>query len=133
MRSEAKATKWLTPLVTPLIDFGTEDVAKLQSEGDTLQRALGLATQGNDSTYQTDRVFLYRVKQDRQGQESKQLALQRGLRHWVMTLAHAGTNYRQFLVARHDQRCARFATLATSVRGQSARAVYRRYLLERCR
>jgi len=34
-RSQAKATKGLTPLITPLIDLGTEDVAKLQSEDDT--------------------------------------------------------------------------------------------------
>jgi len=89
-RNQAKATRGLTPLVTPLIDFGMEDVAKLQSEDETLQRALGLATQGNDSTYQIHGGFLYRVKKDRQGQESKQLALPRGLRHQVMTLVHAG-------------------------------------------
>jgi len=48
------------------------------------------AQQGNNSIYQIHRGFLYRVKKNRRGQELKQLALPKGLRHRVMTLAHAG-------------------------------------------
>jgi len=89
-RSQTKATKSLTPLVTPLIDFGTGDIAKLQYEDDTLHRALESAQQGNNSIYQIQRGFLYRIKMNRRGQELKQLALPKGLRHRVMMLAHAG-------------------------------------------
>ena len=60
-RSQAKATKGLTPLITPLIDFGTEDVAKLQSEDETLRQVLESAQQGNNSIYQIHRGFLYRI------------------------------------------------------------------------
>ena len=56
-----KATKGLTPLITFLIDLGTEDIAKLQSEADTLCRAMKSAQQGDDPTYQIQRGFLYRV------------------------------------------------------------------------
>jgi len=65
-KNQAKSTKGLTPLVTLLIDFKTEHVTKLQSDDETLQRALELARQGNDSTYETHRGFLYRVRKDRQ-------------------------------------------------------------------
>ena len=67
-RNQAKATKGLMPLITPLIDLGTEDVAKLQSEDETLRRALESAQQGNNSTYQIHRGFLYRTKKNRRGQ-----------------------------------------------------------------
>jgi len=89
-RSQTKANKGLTPLITPLIDFETEDVAKLQSEDETLRRVLESAQQGNNSIYQIHRGFLYRIKKNRRGQELKQLALPKGLRHRMMTLAHAG-------------------------------------------
>jgi len=87
---EKKVTKGLTPFITPLIDLGTEDIAKLQSEDDILCRAMELAQQGDDRTYQIQRGFLYRVKKNKRGQETKQLALPKGLRHRVMTIAHAG-------------------------------------------
>ena len=87
-RSQAKkVTKGLTPLITPLIDLGTEDIAKLQSEDDTLCRARESAQQGDDPTYQIQSGFLYRVKENKRGQETKQLALPKGLRHRVMTIA----------------------------------------------
>ena len=90
-RSQAKkVTKGLTPLITPLIDLGTEDIAKLQSEDDTLCRARESAQQGDDPVYQFQRGFLYRIKRNKRGQETKQLALPKGLRRQVMTLAHAG-------------------------------------------
>ena len=43
-RSHAKVTNGLTPLLTPLIDSGTEDVARLQSEEETLPRVLKSAS-----------------------------------------------------------------------------------------
>ena len=61
-RSQAKkVTKGLTPLITPMIDLGTEDIAKLQSEDDTLCRARESAQQGDDPVYQFQRGFLYRI------------------------------------------------------------------------
>jgi len=46
-RSQAKAkpTKELSPLITPSIDLGSEDIAKLQEEDQTLCRALEAAKQ----------------------------------------------------------------------------------------
>jgi len=85
-----KVTKGLTPLITPLVDLGTEDIAKLQSEDATLCRAMKSAQQGDDPTYQIQKGFLYLVKKNKRGQETKQLALPKGLRHRVMTIAHAG-------------------------------------------
>jgi len=79
-RSQAKkVTKGFTPLITPLIDLRTEDIAKLQSEDDTLCRARESAQQGDDPTYQIQRGFLYRVKKNKRRQETKQLALPKGL------------------------------------------------------
>jgi len=89
-RSETKATEGITPLITPVIDLGTGDVAKLQSEDETLHRALDSAQQGNNSIYQIHRGVLYRVRKNRRGQELRQLALTKKLRHRVMTLVHAG-------------------------------------------
>ena len=75
-RSQAKkVTKGLTPLITPLIDLGTEDVATLQSEDDTLCRAMEAAQRGDDPKYQIQKGFLYRIKKNKRGQETKQLAL----------------------------------------------------------
>ena len=89
-RSQTKNTGGLTPLITPLIDLGTEDITKLQSEDDSLRRAMESAQQGDKSIYQLHRGCLYRVKSHRRGQEVKQRALPKGLRHPVMKLAHAG-------------------------------------------
>jgi len=44
----------------------------------------------NDSRYQLQKGFLYRVKTNKQGKSTKHLALPSGLRQRVMTLAHAG-------------------------------------------
>jgi len=44
----------------------------------------------SDPQFQIQRGFLYRVKVNKQGQTTKQLALSAGLRQRVMTLAHAG-------------------------------------------
>ena len=49
-RSQATAVKGLTPLVTPIIDLGSEDVAKLQDEDETLHRALESARQTTHSS-----------------------------------------------------------------------------------
>jgi len=89
-RSQTKNTRGLTPLITPLIDLGTEDISKLQSEDETLRRAMESAQQGDQSIYQLHRGFLYRVKSNRQGKEVKQLALPKELRHKVMKHAQAG-------------------------------------------
>ena len=48
------------------------------------------AKQKDNPQFQLQRGFLYRVKTNRRGQESKQLALPEKLRQRVMTLAHAG-------------------------------------------
>jgi len=89
-RSQVKATKGQSPLITPLIDLGSEDVTTLQEEDSTLQRAMTAAKDKSDPQFQTQRGFLYRVKVNKQGQTTKQLALPAGLRQSVMTLAHAG-------------------------------------------
>jgi len=65
-RSQTKNTRGLTPLITPLIDLGTEDIAKLQAEDETLRKAMESAQQGDKSIYQLHRGFLYRVKSNRQ-------------------------------------------------------------------
>ena len=44
----------------------------------------------SDPQFQIQRGFLYRVKVNKQGQTTKQLALPAELRQRVMTLAHAG-------------------------------------------
>ena len=44
----------------------------------------------SDPRFEIQRGFLYRVKVNKQGQTTKQLALPAGLRQRVMTLAHAG-------------------------------------------
>ena len=89
-RSQAKATKGQTPLVTPTIDLGLEDIAKLQEEDENLRRAMDAAKQKTNPQYQLHQKFLYRMKTNRQGQTTKQLALPEKLRQRVMTLAHAG-------------------------------------------
>ena len=89
-RSQTKAPRGLTPLVTTAIDFGTEDVARLQEEDESLRRAWDAANQKDDPRFQLIHSFLYRVKINRQNQETKQLALPEKLRQRVMTLAHAG-------------------------------------------
>ena len=89
-RSQARAVKGLTPLVTPIIDLGSEDVAKLQDEDETLHRALESARQKNHPQFQLVNNFLYRIKTNRQKQIRKQLAVPKALRQRVMTLAHAG-------------------------------------------
>ena len=85
-RSQGKVTKGLTPLITALIDLETEDIVKLQSDDDTLCRAMKSAQKGPE---RIQRGFLYRVKKNKRKQEIKQLTLTKGLRHRVMTIAHA--------------------------------------------
>ena len=89
-RSQTQTSRGLTPLVTPIIDFGSEDIVKLQEEDESLRRALEAAKQKDNPQFQLQRGFLYRVKTNRRGQERKQLALPEKLRQRVMTLAHAG-------------------------------------------
>ena len=91
-RSQAKAkpTKGLTPLITPSIDLGSEDIVKLQEEDKTLCRAMEAAKQKGDPQFQIVDKFLYRVKANRRGLTRKQLAVPEILRQRVMTLAHAG-------------------------------------------
>ena len=89
-RRQVKATKGQSPLVTPLYDLGSEDIASIQEEDSTLQRAMTAAKDKSDQQFQIQRGFLYRVKVSKQGQTNKQLALPAGLRSRVMTLAHAG-------------------------------------------
>jgi len=91
-RSQVKATKSQSQLVTPLIDLGSEDLTTLQEKDPTLQRAMSAAKDKSDQQFQTHKGFLYRVKINKQGQTTKQLALAlpTGLRQRVMTLAHAG-------------------------------------------
>jgi len=63
-----KVTKGLTPLITPLVDLGTEDIAKLQSEDAILCRAMESAQQGDDPTYQIQKdfcIWLRRTNEDR--------------------------------------------------------------------
>jgi len=88
-RSQTKNTRGLTSLITPLIDLGTEDITKLQAEDETLRKAMGSAQQSDKSIHQLRRGFLYRIKSNLQGQEVKQLAQPKELRHKVMKLAHA--------------------------------------------
>jgi len=88
--SQVKATKGQSPQITPLIDLGSEDVTILQEEDSTLQRAMTAAKDKSDPQFQVQRGFLYRVKVNKQGQTTKQLALPAGLRQCVMTPAHAG-------------------------------------------
>ena len=77
-------------MITPLIDLGSKDVAKLQEEDKTLHRAMKAAKQKGDPQFQIISKFLYRVKSNRRGQIKKQLAIPETLRQRVMTLAHAG-------------------------------------------
>jgi len=89
-RSQVKATKGQSPLITPLINLRSEDVTRLQEEDSTLQRAMTAAKDKSDPQFQVHKGVLYRVKINKQGQTTKQLALPAGLRQRVMTLAHAG-------------------------------------------
>jgi len=91
-RSQTKAqlSKGLTPLVTPVINLGSEDVVSLQKQDETLSRALEAAKQKADPQFQIINKFLYRMKTNRRGQTKKQLEIPETLRQRVMTLAHAG-------------------------------------------
>ena len=70
-RSQVKATKGQSPLITPLIDLGSEDVTTLQEEDSTLQRALTAAKDKSDPQFQIQRGFLYRMKVNKQGQTTR--------------------------------------------------------------
>ena len=89
-RSQLKATKGQSELVTPIADLGSEDVASLQTEDPSLEKAMAAAKDRNDYQFQIQKGFLYRTKSNKQGQTVKQLALPSSLRQRVMTLAHAG-------------------------------------------
>jgi len=89
-RSQAKASKGMTPLVTPDIDFGTEDITKLQAEDESLERARKLAKWKDNTEFQLRQGLVYRIRTNHEGVESKQLAVPKKLRQQVMTLAHAG-------------------------------------------
>ena len=58
-RSQMKASKGLTPLVTPTIDLGSEDIAKLQEDDASLHRALDAAKQKNNPQFQLQHNFLH--------------------------------------------------------------------------
>ena len=89
-RSQVKATKGQSLLITPLIDLASEDVTTLQEEDPTLQKAMITAKDKSDPQFQIQKGFLYRVKTNKQGQTTKQLALPAELRQRVMTLTHSG-------------------------------------------
>jgi len=116
-RSQVKATKGQSELVTPIVDLGSEDVAILQKEDPSLEKAMAAAEDKNDYQFQIQKGFLYRTRSNKPGQSVKQLALPSSLRQRVMTLAHArvmsghqGVSrttervVKSFLVARHDKR-----------------------------
>jgi len=67
-------------LNTPLVDLGTEDVAALQVEDSSLQRAMTAAKDKEDPQFQIQKGFLCRVKTNKRDQTTKQLALPTGLR-----------------------------------------------------
>ena len=46
-KSQTQTSRGLTPLVTPIIDFGSENIVKLQEEDESLRRALEAAKQNN--------------------------------------------------------------------------------------
>jgi len=78
-RSEVKASKGMTPLVTPDIDFGTEDLTKLQAEDESLERARELAKRKDNTEFQLRQGLVYRIRTNRDGVESKQLAVPKKL------------------------------------------------------
>jgi len=63
------------PLVTPEINFGTENLTKLQAEDESLGRATEFTEQKDNTEFQLQRGLHYRIKANRQGNERKQLAL----------------------------------------------------------
>ena len=77
-------------MVTPIVDLGSEDVASLQNEDASLEKAMAAAKDRNDNQFQIQKRFLYRTKSNKQGQTVKQLALPSSLRQRVMPLAQAG-------------------------------------------
>ena len=85
-RSQAKASKGMTPLVTPDIDFGTEDLVKLQAEDESLERARRLAKQKDNTEFQIRQGLIYRIRTNRDGVESKQLAVPKKLRQHLPML-----------------------------------------------
>jgi len=89
-RTKAQLSKGLTPLVTPVINIGSEDVVSLQEQDEILSRAIKAAKQKADPQFQIINKFLYRMKTNRRGQTKKQLAIPETLRQRVVTLAHAG-------------------------------------------
>jgi len=105
-RSQTKAqlSKGLTPLVTPVINLGLEDVVSLQEQDETLSRALEAAKQKADPQFQIINKFLYRIKTTRRGQTKKQLAIPETLRQRVMTLAHAGVMSGHLGIHRNQER-----------------------------
>ena len=89
-QTKVQTSKGMTPLVTPLIDLESENVAKLQKEDESFRRGLEFARQKTDPQYKLSNKFLYKIKTNGRGQSKKQLALPLKLRQGVMTLAHAG-------------------------------------------
>jgi len=114
-RSRTKNTRGLTPLITPLIDLGTEDIAKLQVEDETLRKAMESAQQGDKSIYQLHRGFFVscQVKSSRTGGEETGAAKKTERQsnetgtcwdyEWASGCpSHAGKDFRQFLVAWYE-------------------------------
>jgi len=88
-RSQVKATKGQSPLITPLIDLGSEDVTTLQEE-DSTPKSYDSRQRQVRSTIPTSERFLV----PREGQQARpnhqSACTPAGLRQRVMTLAHAG-------------------------------------------
>jgi len=90
IQTKAQLFKGLTPLVTPVINLGSENVVSLQKQNEILSRALETAKQKADPQFQIINKFLYRMKTNCRGRTKKQLAIPETLRQRVMTNAHAG-------------------------------------------
>ena len=60
-------------------------VVKLQAEDESLERARKLAKQKDNTEFQIRQGLVYRIRTNRDGVESKQLAVPTKLRQQVMT------------------------------------------------
>lgn len=61
-KSQTKTGGRLTPLIAPVVDFETEDLAKLQKEGKSLKKAMDAAKYKDNPQFQLQNGFLYRIK-----------------------------------------------------------------------
>jgi len=60
-RGQLKATKGQSELVTPIVDLGSEDVASLQTEDPSFEKAMAAAKDRNDYQFQIQKGFLYQT------------------------------------------------------------------------